>query len=106
MRTVVPIDPPDDPMIEDALALGAAVRAARTTARLPLVEAADALGMSRQTLINIETGQGGVSLSTVLKAARALGVSLFAVPSQQREVVRRAIRTARDSKFSDLDDDA
>ena len=104
MRTVVPIDPPDDPMVEDALALGAAVRAARTTARLPLVEAAEALGMSRQTLINIETGQGGVSLSTVLKAARAHGESHFAVPSQQREVVRRAIRTARDSKFSDLDD--
>ena len=34
----------------------------------------------------------------------SLGVSLFAVPSQDREVVRRAIRGARDSKFSDLDD--
>ena len=91
-------------MIEDAVAVGAAGWAGRAGARLAVVEAAEALGMSRQTLINIETGQGGVSLSTVLKAARALGVSLFAVPSQDREVVRRAIRGARDSKFSDLDD--
>jgi len=95
MRTVVPIDPPHDPIVEDAVSLGAAVRAARTRALLPLVEAAEAMGMSRQTLINIETGQGGVSLATVLKAARELGVSVFAVPAGERETVRRAILEIR-----------
>lgn len=95
MRTVVPVDPPHDPMVEDAVALGAAVRAARTQSLLPLVEAAEAMGISRQTLINIETGQGGVSLSTVLRAARELGVSVFAVPSGDREMVRRAILAIR-----------
>lgn len=92
MRTVVPIDFPEDPLIDDAVALGLAVRSARTQAGIPLVEAADAMGMSRQTLINIETGQGGVSLSKVLQAARELGVSVFAVPTINREAVRRTIR--------------
>lgn len=97
MRTVVPIDPPVDPLVEDALALGAAVRSARTRARIPLVEAAEAMGMSRQTLINIETGQGGVSLATVLRVTREMGISVFAVPAVERESVRRTIIAKREA---------
>lgn len=97
MRTVVPIDPPIDPLVEDAVALGAAVRSARTRAGIPLVEAAEAMGMSRQTLINIELGQGGVSLSTVLRVTREMGISVFAVPAVERESVRRTILSKRTS---------
>lgn len=96
MRTVVPLDPPHDPTVLDAASLGAAIRSARTRSRIPLVEAADAIGVSRQTMINIEKGGAGVGLPTVLKAARELGVTLFAVAATEREVVRRAILATRD----------
>ncbi len=96
MRTVIPIDPPYDPTVLDAASLGAAIRSARTRRRIPLVEAADALGISRQTMINIEKGVSGVGLPTVLRAAQELGVTLFAVPAMERDVVREAIMAIRD----------
>lgn len=98
MRTVVAIDPPDDPTITDAESLGAAIRSARTRSGIALVDAAEALGISRQTLINIEKGGAGVALPSVLKAAHELGVTLFAVPSGEREMVRRAIVAVRDEE--------
>lgn len=95
MRTVVPTSPPVDPVVTDAQALGAAIRAARTGARVTVLEAAAAIGVSRQTFVNIETGKGAVALPIVLRAAAELGVTLLAVPSADRDVVRRAILDAR-----------
>ena len=100
MRRVRPIQFPHDPLVTDAVALGVAIRAARSHSGLTLSEAAVSLGISKQTLSNLETGKGSVGLDTVLRAARELGVSLFAVPAAEREPVRRAIRTLGVLHFS------
>jgi DNA-binding XRE family transcriptional regulator len=101
MRTVVPTSPPADPVVADARALGAAIRAARTGARVTVLDAAAAIGVSRQTMVNIETGKGAVALPIVLRAAAELGVTLFAVSSADRDVVRRAILNTRGGVVSD-----
>jgi len=71
------------------------IRAVRTNARITLADAALACGVSRQTMINIETGRGAVALPLVLQAAKELGVTLLAVPAVERELARRAIDQAR-----------
>lgn len=88
--------PPSDAesLIADAQALGMAIRHARRRAGLSLEDAALQLGIAKQTLGNLET-KGTVGLETALRAARELGVSLFAVPSSEREPVRRAIAATR-----------
>jgi DNA-binding XRE family transcriptional regulator len=95
MRTVVASSAPADPLILDAHSLGAAIRHARTSAGITLADAALAIGVSRQTMVNIEAGQGAVALPTVLLAARELGVALLAVPGAEKERARRAILAAR-----------
>jgi hypothetical protein len=42
-------------------------------------------------MVNIETDPGSVSLALVLRAAQALGVSLFAVPAPKQERIRRVL---------------
>lgn len=91
MRRVIPTAFPPDPLCSDAASLGAAIRAARTSSGLTLVEAAMVLGISKQTLSDLETGTGTVNLATALRAAHELGVSVFAVGSEHREPVRRLI---------------
>nr|WP_255429207.1 helix-turn-helix transcriptional regulator [Ramlibacter albus] len=78
-------------MIESAVEFGAALRAARAAAGVNLIDAAAQLGIAKQTLANLETGQGGVALDTAFRAAAEFGLSLFAVPKARRESVRRAI---------------
>ena len=92
MRRVCPTPFPTDPLVTDAGALGVAIRAARSNLGLTLSDAAISLGISKQTLSDLETGKGSVGLATVLRAARELGVSIFAVPAAEREPVRRAIQ--------------
>ena len=95
MRRVVVQPFPTDPLVVDAAALGAAIRAARSQAGMTLVDAALSLGLAKQTLADLETAKGSVGLETALRAARELGVALFAVPTADREPVRRAIQKAR-----------
>jgi len=91
MRRVVPLPFPSDPVVTDAAKLGAAIRAARSNAGMTLVDAALALGISKQTLSDLETAKSSVGLGTTLHVAREMGVALFAVPAGEREIVRRAI---------------
>ncbi len=91
MRKVVPLPLPGDAHVPDAVHLGAIVRATRTQSGLTLADAAALLGMAKQTLANLETGQRSVSLSTALAAAAALGVAVFAVPAAEREPMRRFV---------------
>ena len=71
---------PGDPCIDNPATLGAAIRAARTQAGLRQVDAASSIGVALQTLIDIETGQPGVSIGKILQVARGLGVTLFVLP--------------------------
>ena len=95
MRRVVPIQPSADPSVANPEAFGRALRVARTAAGMTLVDAAAVLEVSKQTLSDLERGRGTVGLGIALKAARDLGVSLFAVPSSDREPVRRTIMNMR-----------
>lgn len=91
MRRVVATPFPVDPTIAEPLALGAMIRAARTALGMTLADAALTVGVSKQTLSDLETAKASVGLAIALKVARELGVAVFAVPAAEREPVRRAI---------------
>lgn len=95
MRRVIATRPPGDPVVTDAAAFGAAIRAARTGTGMTLADAALTLGVSKQTLSDLETAKASVGLAIALRVARELGVAVFAVPSNEREPVRRMIVSAR-----------
>jgi len=95
MRRVVATPLPSEPVVTDAASFGAAVRAARTGVGMTLADAALTLGVSKQTLSDLETAKASVGLAIALKVARELGVAVFAVPSNEREPVRRMIVNAR-----------
>jgi transcriptional regulator with XRE-family HTH domain len=80
-----------DPLIKAAADLGQAIRAARTQSGLRLQDAALALGMAVQTLVDIEAGAPGVSLGKILQAAHGLGVDLFVVPRSHRDLAERRL---------------
>lgn len=94
MRRVVR-EPFPDPMIRDALAFGQAVRAARTAAGISLETAAEALGISKATMSDVESGKGTVALGTALRAARDLGVACFATPLASHLEASRALQDLR-----------
>lgn len=91
MRRILPVPFPSDPAVTDAGVLGAAVRAARTGARMTLQDAAAFLGVAKQTLGDLERGKASVGLGLALKIADGLGVAVFVAPAAQREQVRRRI---------------
>lgn len=62
---------------------------------MTLVDAALTLGVSKQTLTDLETAKASVGLATALRVAKELGVAVFAVPSPEREPVRRLILSSR-----------
>jgi len=95
MRRVSATSPPEDPLVKTPAELGAAIRAARCAARMSIADAAMQLGVAKQTLSNLETAKGSVGIDTALRAANEFGVSLFAVPAAERELVRRAIQGIR-----------
>lgn len=95
MKRVVSTPLPADPLIADAAAFGVMIRAARTRTGMTLVEAALTLGVSKQTLADLETAKASVGLVTALKVAKELGVAVFAVPAPEREPLRRQILSSR-----------
>lgn len=95
MRRVVPTPFPSDPLLKDAATFGASIRAARTAAGMTLADAAMTLGISKQTLSDLEKATASVGLSIALKVARDLGVAVFAAPAANREPVRRMIINAQ-----------
>ena len=95
MRRVVPTPSLHDPLVADAATFGAAIRAARTATGMTLVDAAVTMGISKQTLSDLEMAKASVGLATALSVARELGVAVFAVPASEREPVRRLITNSR-----------
>ena len=61
----------------DVLALGDAVRAARSEAGMTQAELALVCGVSRDTVISLENGRSGVSLGSALSILRGLGLILL-----------------------------
>jgi transcriptional regulator with XRE-family HTH domain len=93
MKTVKKIEFPTQLQMRSAKELGVSVRAARTTAGFTLASAAQALGVSKQTLSDLELGTGTVTLGIAFHVLNSLGVSLFAAPARESTRVRRALET-------------
>lgn len=93
MKRVVPSLAPTDPLTQDPQSFGQAIRAARTAAGMTLVDASAMVGVSKQTLSDLEKATGSVGLTIALRVARELGVGVFAVQPAQREWVRQALFT-------------
>jgi len=62
-----------------------------------MVDAAAMMGVSKQTLSDLEKATGSVGLTIALRVARELGVGVFAVQPRQREAARLALRTQASS---------
>jgi DNA-binding XRE family transcriptional regulator len=77
MRKVVPSPIPDQPFINDAEDLGLALRAVRTRSGMTLEEAALVIGVSKNTMQNLERGTGTVSLALAIKVSSGLGLRLM-----------------------------
>lgn len=92
MKRVIPSAAPVDAWLQDPLSFGQSIRAARTAAGMTLVDAAAMMGVSKQTLSDLEKATGSVGLAIALRVARELGVGVFAVQPAQREAARQALR--------------
>lgn len=83
----------DDATTALATAIGARVRHERTARRWTLDQLADASGLSRRMVVNVEQGAANPSVGTLLRLSDALGVGLPALvePPEARtlKVVRR-----------------
>ncbi len=97
MRRVTPRAFPPDNLVGEPATLASFIRAARTQSGFTLEDAALATGVAKSTLQKIETDPSTVSFAIVLEVARQLGVTLFAVPAERREIVRRMIAHLPDS---------
>jgi transcriptional regulator with XRE-family HTH domain len=73
------------PQTREALQiLAASIRAARLRRGWTEAELADRVGVSRPTIVNLEAGQPGVAVGTVLEAATLVGVPLFSHDAERR----------------------
>jgi transcriptional regulator with XRE-family HTH domain len=63
-----------------AALLGQAIRARRTQSRLRLEDAATLCGVSKQTLADIERGEGKSQMNLVLQICAGLGIQLRILP--------------------------
>jgi transcriptional regulator with XRE-family HTH domain len=69
---------------------------------MTMIDAAAMMGVSKQTLSDLEKATGSVGLAIALRVARELGVGVFAVQPTQREAARQALLLQAPS----LEDDA
>lgn len=93
MKRVVKKPFPSDPEILTATQLGLAIQAARTQSGLTQEQAALFCNISKQTYIGIEQGKEGTAIGSILEVAKNMGVAVFAVPSSQRDKLKRHIST-------------
>ena len=66
MKRVVPTSFPSDPFLDSHVTLGSAIRSAHTQAGIRMEDAARTIGVSLQTLVDIEAGKPGVSIGKIL----------------------------------------
>ncbi|KPC53738.1 helix-turn-helix domain-containing protein [Amantichitinum ursilacus] len=91
MRKVKALPFPTKPDIDSADDIGRFIRAARTASGITLEMAALHLGVSKQTLSDIELGKATVGIGLVLHAAREFGLSLMCVSSKQRALLKHQL---------------
>jgi transcriptional regulator with XRE-family HTH domain len=77
MKKVKPTKRPQVPQIPDVKVLGAFVRASRTAGGLTIDQAAGLIGISTQTLADLEHGKETVGIGIVLRVLANLGQALL-----------------------------
>ena len=82
----------DDSTAALALAIGARVRQERQARRWTLDQLAEAAGVSRRMVVNVEQGAANPSVGTLLRISDALGVGL---PALVEPPVPRPVRVTR-----------
>ncbi|MGD9592933.1 MAG: helix-turn-helix domain-containing protein [Candidatus Berkiella sp.] len=60
--------------------LGRAVKARRTQSQLRIEDAAALCGVAKQTLMDVEHGQGKSQISTIMQICSGLGIKLCIMP--------------------------
>ena len=68
--------------------IGEKIRQEQKLAGLTLVDAAQALGIAKQTLSDLETAKKPVGLMIVLMVCRQLGITLLPIPTGQVKQVQ------------------
>jgi transcriptional regulator with XRE-family HTH domain len=89
----------DDTIATLASLIGARVRHERQSRRLTLDQLAEAAGVSRRMLVNVEQGAMNPSVGTLLKISDALGVGL---PALVEPPQRKAVRVTRSGEGAAL----
>lgn len=84
--------PMDDGTASLALAIGARVKQERQSRRWTLDQLAEAAGVSRRMVVNVEQGAANPSVGTLLKISDALGVGL---PALVEPPQRTALKVTR-----------
>src|SRR5829696_846478 len=82
----------DQDTAELALAIGARVRGVRQSRRWTLDRLAEAAGVSRRMVVNVEQGAANPSVGTLLRISDALGVGL---PSLVEQPQPRPVKVTR-----------
>lgn len=94
-------------VLTDAASTAAAVRAARKRRGLTQQAVAEAAGVTRQSIVNLETGRSNPQLTTVVAALRVLGLRLEVAPIDTGDtgdvarVATRQVRAADDAAGAD-----
>lgn len=92
--------------------LGSLIKASRQQRKFSQNELADRLGVTRQTVVNIEKGSAKVSIGTVFEAARVVGIPILCDNNKQLNQWQQVLNgfnallpSKTHHKKSELDDD-
>lgn len=96
MRRVKKTPFPDNGIIDESAVLGAAIKASRTAASIPLEIAALTLGIPKQTLADIELGKSTVRFGTYLEVAKAYGLVLVVAHRSDADRILASLHKDRD----------
>ena len=95
MKTLKPTARPEHPAVADPKALGKFVRAARTAAGLTIEQAADLIGIHKDTLSNLENGKGTVGISIVFRVMNELGLAMLVAQKPEAEALVSILISAK-----------
>ena len=79
-KRIKPLTTPDLDVNLSIELLGQAIRAKRTQSQLRLEDVAALCGVSKQTLANVERGEGTTQINLVLQICSSLGIQLRIMP--------------------------
>ena len=79
----------DQEILQFSQEIGGKIRQERKNAGLTLVETAQALGIAKQTLSDLETARKPVGLTITLMVCRQLGIVLLPIPTGQLQRVKK-----------------